>query len=380
MNFSFTEEQLALEDTLRRFVAKDYNFEKRQQYMASPDGFSREAWASYAELGLLALPFPEEFDGLNGSPLDTFIVMRVLGTGLVLEPYVSTIILCGDIIKQYATQQQKASLIPALGNGTLMLSLAHYEPQSRYCESAISASAMRQGQQWKLQGHKAVVLGAASADQLLVSARTSGQPGDENGISLFLVPAGTPGLTFKHYDCHDGTRAADILLDDVMLDDDALLGAEGAALPAIMQAIALTNAALTAEATGIMQALNTATLEYLNTRQQFGVALSSFQALQHRLADMAVATEQAESMAILAAIEMQSPDPASRLHRASGAKTFVGQKARLVGQDAIQLHGGIGVTDELIVGHYFKRLTVINRLFGDLDFHLQRYSDMIAAA
>ncbi|NYT62565.1 acyl-CoA dehydrogenase family protein [Alcaligenaceae bacterium] len=380
MNFSFTEEQLALEDTLRRFVAKDYTFEKRQQFMASPDGFSREAWASYAELGLLALPFPEEFDGLNGTPLDTYLAMRALGAGLTLEPYVSTIVLCGAIVRDYASQQHKASLIPALCNGTLMLSLAHYEPQARYCESAINASAQRQGQQWKLQGHKAVVLGAASADQLLISARTSGVAGDENGISLFLVPANTSGLTFKHYGCHDGTRAADIVLNDVIVDDTALLGPEGTALPAIMQAIALTNAALTAEATGVMQALNDATLEYLKTRKQFGVPLSSFQALQHRLADMAVATVQTDSMALLAAIEMQSTNPTTRIRRASGAKTFVGQKARHVGQEAIQMHGGIGVTDELIVGHYFKRLTVINSLFGDLDFHLQRYSDMIVAA
>lgn len=379
MNFNFAEEQLALEDTLRRFIAKDYSFEKRQQYMASPDGFSRAAWASYAELGLLALPFPEEFDGLDGSPLDIFLTMRMLGTGLTLEPYVSTIILCGDIIKQYASQQHKASLIPALCSGSLMLALAHYEPQSRYCESAISASAQRQGNQWKLQGHKAVVLGAASANQLLVSARTSGQAGDESGISLFLVPANTDGLAFRHYACHDGTHAADVLLNDVMLDEGALLGPEGEAFPAIAQAIALTNVALTAEATGIMQALNAATLEYLKTRKQFGVPLGSFQALQHRLADMAIATEQADSMAMLAAIEMQSADPATRLRRASGAKTFVGQKARHVGQEAIQLHGGIGVTDELIVGHYFKRLTVINSLFGDLDFHLQRYSDTIVA-
>lgn len=380
MNFNFTEEQLALQDTLQRFVARDYTFEKRQQFMASPDGFSREAWSTYAELGILALPFPEEDGGLNGTALDMYLTMRALGTGLTLEPYVGTVILCGDLVKRLANAEQKASLIPQICDGTLMLALAHYEPQSRYCESAINAHAVRHGDKWTLQGHKAVVLGAASANQLLVSARTSGQAGDEDGISLFLVPADATGLAFRQYGCHDGTRAADVVLTDVVLEAHALLGPEGQAFPAIMQAIALTNVALAAEATGIMQALNAATLDYLKTRKQFGVALSSFQALQHRLADMAIATEQADSMSLLAAIEMESADFTARVQRASGAKTFVGQKARLVGQDAIQMHGGIGVTDELIVGHYFKRLTVINSLFGDLDFHLQRYSDMIVPA
>jgi alkylation response protein AidB-like acyl-CoA dehydrogenase len=380
MDFNFTEEQSALEDTLRRFVAKDYTFEKRGQFIASPDGFSRAAWSTYAELGILALPFPEELGGLNGTALDTLLVTRALASGLTLEPYIGAIILCGHIVKEHASAQHKANIVPALCDGTLMLALAHYEPHSRYCESAVKTSAQWQDGQWKLSGHKAVVLGAASAGKLLVSARTSGQEGDQSGLSVFVVPADAPGLVFRHYDCHDGTRAADIVLENVALNEDALLGAEGQALPAIMQAIALANAALAAEATGIMRALNSATLEYLKTRKQFGVPLGSFQALQHRMADMAIAAEQADSMALLAAIDMQNPDPQIRLRRASGAKAFVGQKARTVGQEAIQMHGGIGVTDELIVGHYFKRLTVINSLFGDADFHLQRYSDMILVA
>lgn len=379
MDFSYTEEQLALEDTLRRFVAKDYTFDQRREFMASADGFSRSAWKTYAELGILALPFSDEFDGLNGTALDTMLVMRALGTGLTLEPYLGTVVLCGDILSKHANRQQKARLIPAIGDGSLMLALAHYEPQSRYSESAISTRATRQGGQWQLNGHKAVVLGAASADHLLVSARTDGHDGAD-ALSLFLVQPNMPGLSFRHYECHDGTRAADVIFDQVLLDEGALLGQEARALPAIMQAIALANVALSAEATGIIQALNAATLDYLKTRKQFGVPLGSFQALQHRMADMAIAAEQADSMALLAAIEMQNPDSDIRLQRASGAKTFVGQKARQVGQEAIQLHGGIGVTEELMVGHYFKRLTVINSSFGDVDFHLQRYSDIIRAA
>ena len=380
MDFTFTEEQLALEDTLQRFIAKDYTFEKRRAFMESPDRFSRAAWAAYAEFGILALPFPEEYDGLGGTALDTFLVARALGRGLILEPYLGAIVLCGSLVNAFATKEQKSAYIPALSGGSLMLALAHYEPQSRYQETIIATSARRQDRQWLLQGHKSVVLAADSADHLLVTARTRGHDGDPNGISLFLIPHDTAGLNIRSYGCHDGTRAADVVLDNVMLNDNALIGREGEALPAVMQAIALTNVALTAEATGIMRALNAATLDYLKTRKQFGVPLSSFQALQHRLADMAIATEQAESMALLAAIEMQNPDADRRLHRASGAKTFVGQQARLVAQEAIQLHGGIGVTDELIVSHYFKRLTVINSLFGDIDFHLQRYSDMLQAA
>ena len=379
MDFSYTEEQLALEDTLRRFVAKDYTFGQRHEFMAGTEGFSRDAWKTYAELGILALPFSDEFDGLNGTALDTLLVMRTLASALTLEPYLGTVVLCGDILSKHATPRQKASLIPAIADGSLMLALAHYEPQSRYSESAVSTRAIRQGNQWQLSGHKAVVLAAASADRLLVSARTDGHDGTDS-LSLFLIAANTPGLSFRHYECHDGTRAADIVFDKVLLDDSALLGQEAQALPAIMQAIALANVALSAEAAGIVRALNAATLDYLKTRKQFGVPLGSFQALQHRMADMAIAAEQADSMALLAAIEMQNPDADIRLQRASGAKAFVGQKARQVGQEAIQLHGGIGVTEELMVGHYFKRLTVINSLFGDVDFHLQRYSDTIRAA
>ncbi|PLC50694.1 pimeloyl-CoA dehydrogenase small subunit [Pollutimonas subterranea] len=379
MDFSYTEEQLALEDTLRRFIAKEYSFEQRRGYMRSADGFSRAAWRTYAELGILALPFPDEFGGLNGTALDTMLVMRALGTGLTLEPYLGTVVLCGGILKAHAYPKQQASLIPAIGDGSLMLALAHYEPQSRYDESTVSARAVRKGGQWQLDGHKAVVQGAASAGQFLVSARTNGHDGAD-ALSLFLVAATTPGLSFRYYECHDGTRAADIVFDQVLLDDDALLGREAHALPAIMQGIALANVAMSAEAAGIMQALNAATLDYLKTRKQFDVPLASFQALQHRMADMAIAAEQSDSMALLAAIEMQNPDAGVRLQKASGAKAFVTQKARLVGQEAIQMHGGIGVTDELMVGHYFKRLAVISASFGDMDFHLRRYSDIIRAA
>ncbi|KAA0911236.1 acyl-CoA dehydrogenase family protein [Pusillimonas sp. ANT_WB101] len=380
MNFNLTEEQLGLEDTLQRFLNRDYTFEKRRALLANEDGFSRSAWATYAELGILALPFPEEFGGLDGTAVDTYLVMRTLGKGLILEPYLSTIVLCGGVISGFATQAQKQVLIPSLASGESLLALAHYEPQSRYNESLVETQAVAQGDGWVLSGHKAVVLGAPSADHFLVSARLEGDSNSEEGVSLFLVPADASGLSINSWVNHDGTRAGDVVLQQVKVNADQLIGEQGKAIPAIRQAIALANSAMAAETTGIMRALIAATLEYLKTRQQFGVPLSTFQALQHRLADMAIAAEQADSMALRAAIEMQNQDPTARLRQASGAKTYVDQQARLVGQDAVQLHGGIGVTDELDVAHYFKRLTTLSLMFGDAAYHLQRYSDMLETA
>ncbi|MYN13483.1 pimeloyl-CoA dehydrogenase small subunit [Pusillimonas sp. TS35] len=379
MNFDFTEEQLGLENTLQRFFAKDYTFEQRRALLANDDGFSRQAWTTYAELGVLALPFPESCDGLGGTAVDTYLVMRNLGRGLALEPYLATVVLCGGLLRDFATQVQQEALLPAIAAGESMLTLAHYEPQARHNEGRVATRASVDGAGWLLDGHKSVVLHAASARHILVSARHHGDEGEQAGVSLFLLPRGAAGLTFKPWSNHDGTRAADILLNKVRVGRDQLIGKEGEALPAIALAIALANTAIAAEATGIMRALVDATLEYLKTRKQFGVPLSTFQALQHRLADMAIATEQADSMALRAAIEMQNPDPVVRLRQASGAKAYVSECARKVGQEAIQLHGGIGVTDELNVAHYFKRLTTLSMLFGDADYHLRRYSEAMAA-
>jgi len=379
MNFDFTEEQLGLESTLRRFLAKDYSFEQRKTLLRNEDGFSRQAWATYAELGLLALPFPESCGGLDGTAVDTYLVMRNLGRGLALEPYLATVVLCGSLLRDFATAQQKLDMLPAIAAGESMLALAHYEPQARHNESRIAARTTETADGWVLNGHKCAVLHAGGADHVLVSARHEGEEDDEEGVSLFLLPRNSAGLTLKSWVNHDGTRSADIVLDKVQAGREQLIGTPGAALPAIRHAIATACAAAAAEATGIMEALIEATLEYLKTRKQFGVPLSTFQALQHRLADMAIAAEQADSMALLAAIEMQNPDPAARIRQASGAKAFVSEYARKVGQEAIQLHGGIGVTDELQVAHYFKRITTLNMLFGDADYHLRRYSETMEA-
>ncbi len=374
MNFNYTEEQLALQDTLRRFIAKDYAFEHRRALTKSADGFDREAWKTFADFGILALPFHEDFGGLNGNAVDTMLVMEMLGRGLALEPYVSTVVLCGGLIRDAGSVAQKEALLPAIAGGELMLALAHHEAGGRYELDRVATTATSTGSGWQLDGAKAVVLGAPSADTLIVSAR------DGKGVSLFLVDAKAAGVSMRAYPTQDGARAADIRLTKVVIGADALIGTAGNALPVIERALDYANAALCAEAVGIMSALNEVTLEYLKTRKQFGVPIGNFQALQHRMADMVIATEQARSMATLAAVRADSSDAAERSRAVAAAKAYVSQSARLVGQQAVQLHGGMGVVDELNVSHYFKRLTMIGLTFGDADYHLGRFSDTLLAA
>ncbi|MFL6713659.1 MAG: acyl-CoA dehydrogenase family protein, partial [Sulfurifustis sp.] len=303
MDFNFTEEQTALQDTLQRFISRDYSFEKRREFLRSADGFSRDAWRQYAEFGLLALPFPEEFGGLNGTAVDTMIVMEAFGTGLVLEPYLATVVLGGTLIRDYGNAAQKEALLPAVAAGELMLALAHYELGSRYELNNVATTAKGDGSGWTLDGAKTVVLYGGAADKLIVSARTAGQARDEHGISLFLVDRTAAGVTVRAYATQDGQRAAEITLKNVRVPADALLGAKDKALPAIERAIDYATAALCAEAVGVMTALKGATLEYLKTRKQFGVPIGKFQALQHRMADMTIAAEQSRSMMYLACVK-----------------------------------------------------------------------------
>ena len=377
MDFTFTEEQLALQDTLTRFVEKDYAFEQRRKNLAARHHFNEATWQAFAELGILALPFAEEDGGLNGTPLDTYLVMRSLARGLVLEPYISTVVLSGTFLQQHAAAEQRSVLIPAIADGSARFAFAHYDVESRYEESRIQTRAVNGDGKWTLNGHKAMVIDAPVCNHWLITARTSGEQQDQNGLSVFLVKADHPGITVKSYQLHDGHLAADLILDNVELQPEALIGAADTAYPAIMQALAATHAALAAEADGLMAALNVATLEYLKTRKQFGVAIGTFQAVQHRMADMAIAAEQATSMALLAAISQSADDPQERILKASGARALLARLARQVGEEAVQLHGGMGVTDELVVAHYFKRVTVLNTQYGDADFHLKRYSDSL---
>ncbi|MBE7421844.1 MAG: acyl-CoA dehydrogenase family protein [Zoogloeaceae bacterium] len=377
MDFNYTDEQNALRDTLSRYIVKDYPFEARRALAKSADGFSREHWKQFAELGLLALPFPEDFGGLSvtgGNAVDTLLVMEAFGRGLVLEPYLSTVIVAGGLVRDAGSAAQKEELLPAVAGGVRMLALAHYERGARYEVSRVDTAARADGSGWKITGAKGVVLGGGSADTLLVSASTG------KGLSLFLVDARAKGVAVRNTMTQDGGRAAEITLDNVAVGKDALVGAQNGALPIVERALDYGIAAMCAEAVGIMAALDEATLEYLKTRKQFGQAIGRFQALQHRMVDMVIATEQSRSMAMMAAVKADSPDAAERRRAISAAKAYVGQQARFVGQQAVQLHGGMGVVDELNVSHYFKRLTMIDLTYGNTDHHLGLFSDMLLAA
>jgi alkylation response protein AidB-like acyl-CoA dehydrogenase len=375
VNFNYSDEQLALQDTLRRFIARDYDFEHRRAYSRSPLGYSREAWDRYAELGLLALPFPEEFGGLAGNGVDTLAVMELFGQGLLLEPYVSTVVLCGGLIRDAGSESLKKAMLPRIAAGKLQLSLAAYEAAGRYNLAHVETTAVARGDTWTLAGRKAVVLDGASADFFLVSARTAGNLSDADGVSLFLVPRDAAGLKVLGYPTQSGGTAADIQLAEVAVDGSALIGVAGRAFEVIERAVDSAIAALCAEALGIIMALNAATLEYLKNRRQFGVPIGSFQALQHRMAEMFIAAEQTRSMAIIAAVHVGTTDRIKRRHAISGAKSYIGEAARFIGQQAVQLHGGMGVVDDLIVSHYFKRLTMIDLSLGDPDHHLERFGD-----
>jgi alkylation response protein AidB-like acyl-CoA dehydrogenase len=380
MEFNYSEEQLALQDTLQRFISRDYDFDKRRKFSASSLGYSAEAWSQFAELGLLALPLPEDFGGLGGNAVDIMLVMEQFGRGLLLEPYLSTVVICGGLIRDAAPEPMQRKLLPEIAAGTTKLSLAAYEAAGRYELSYVGCTAQESGAGWRLSGRKTVVLDGASADYFLVSARSSGKVGDRDGISLFLVPRDAKGLTAAAYPTQSGARAADLQLENVTLGADALIGAPSKGLVLIERAVDRANAALCAEAVGIINALNEATLNYLKTRKQFGVAIGTFQALKHKMADMLIAAEQSRSMAIIAAVHADSQDAADRHRAVSAAKAYIGQAGRLVGQHAVQMHGGMGVVDELIVSHYFKRLTMIDLSFGDADYHLASFSDTLRPA
>jgi alkylation response protein AidB-like acyl-CoA dehydrogenase len=306
--------------------------------------------------------------------------MEQFGQGLMLEPYLSTVVTCGTLIRDAAADSVKQKLLPQIAAGTLKLSLAAHEAAGRYDLCYVGCTAQESGGNWHLSGRKTVVLDGASADYFLVSARSSGKASDRDGISLFLVARDAKGLTVAAYPTQSGARAADLLLENVSVGADALIGAPSRALPIIERAVDYGIAGLCAEAVGIINALNQATLNYLKTRKQFGVAIGTFQALKHKMADMLIAAEQSRSMAIIAAVHADLKDAADRGRAISAAKAYIGQAGRLVGQNAVQMHGGMGVVDELIVSHYFKRLTMIDLSLGDADYHLAKFSDTLRPA
>jgi len=368
MDFDLTDEQRLLKDSVDRLVADQYQFEQRKKYMAEPDGWSRAVWQQYAELGLLGLPFAEAHGGFGGGAVETMIVMETFGRSLVLEPYFATVILGGGLLRRAASPPQQQALLPQVVQGKLKLAFAHVERHSRYDLADVATTAKQDGAMWVLDGAKSVVLHGDCADRLLVTARTSGNRRDRNGIGLFLVDPSAAGVTRRGYPTQDGLRAAEVTLSGVRVpQDDAMPNA----LPAIEHAVDEAIAALCAEAVGCMQAMHETTLEYLKTRQQFGRPIGQFQVLQHRSVDMLVALEQARSMAMFAAVMAAEEDTTERRRAIAAAKVQIGRSGRHIGQEAIQLHGGIGMTMEYKVGHYFKRMTMIDKLFGDADTHLE---------
>ncbi len=373
MNFEFNEEQRQLAGSLARFLDQRYAFEARKAIVQSESGVSEAVWLQLAELGVLAIPFSEAAGGLGGGAVDLIGPMQAMGSALVVEPVLATM-LAGRLIDRCADAATRHALLAPVMAGHARLAFAHTEDHARYERDAVSARAERFGGGWVLNGLKRVVIGAPWADRLVVSATTAA-----GGVSLFVVPTQAAGVATTAFRQFDNQRAADVTLDGVRMPADALLGAEGQALPAIEEALDFATALLCAEAVGAMQYANDTTLDYLKTRKQFGVPIGSFQALQHRMVEMVISTEQARSMSLLACSKVDGEaDAAERARGVSAAKIKVSDAARQVAQETVQLHGGIGMTDELKASHTFRRLTMIAQQYGDADFHLARFAALSA--
>lgn len=372
MNFAHTEDRRMLADTLDRYVAEQYGFEARMAIAKSDSGFSRDQWATFAELGAVGVLFSEADGGYGGAGFDLAVVFESLGRGLVLEPFLASAVLAGSALAHAGNDAQKA-LLPGLIEGRMVATLAHDEPDAHYDSARVSTQARRDGAHWVLQGHKAVVPLGDQADWLVVSARTSGQVDSPDGISLFVVPADAAGLRREGHPNHDGSRSAEVHLNQVRLPAEALLGAEGQGHATLEHAIGRGVLALCAEALGAMEVAKTQTIEYLQTRKQFGVPIGSFQALQHRMATVLLEIEQARSAVINAAAALDA-DRITRERALSAAKYSIGRIGTLVAEESIQLHGGIGMTWELPLSHYAKRLVMIDHQLGDEDHHLARFT------
>lgn len=371
MDFDLSEEQSILKDSITRLLADKYSFEDRNKYLASPEGWSPAVWNSFAEMGLMALPFAEADGGLGGGAVETAIVMEALGQALALEPYFSTVVLGGSVLRFGGNDDQRAEFIPAVAEGALKLAFAQVERNSRYDLHHVETRAEKSGDGYVLSGQKSVVLNGDSADKLFVTARTAGSARDELGIGVFMVDAKSPGVSVRGYRTQDGGRAAEITFDKVAVGVDAVFGDPENGLPLVRRVVDTGIAALGAEAIGVMSAMHQQTVEYLKVRKQFGVPIGQFQVLQHKAVDMFVAIEQARSIVLYATMMAESEDAGERTRAMHATKAEMGRGGRIVGENAVQLHGGVGMTMELGVGHYFKRMTMLDIAFGDGDYHLQ---------
>jgi alkylation response protein AidB-like acyl-CoA dehydrogenase len=377
MDFNLSQEQQMLQDTVARLVRDNYTFEQREHLLKSETGFSLDFWAQLSELGLTAVPFSEELGGMGGGGVDTSLIMTELGRGLCLEPYLQSVIFAGGLLDQLGSAEQKAELLPLIARGELRLAVALDEPQSHYQLHDVQTRAKQVGGDWLLSGRKSVVVGGHNAGLILVSARTAGLSRDEEGIGLFLIDPGSSGVRHPDYPTIDGRKACELLLDNAV---GIPVGNPGQALAALRYQQGRAIAAQCAEAIGSMQAACNLTLDYLKTRKQFGQAIGKFQALQHRMVDMRIELDQATSMAILAACVADQPDCDERTRALAAAKFIVSRAARFVADQAVQLHGGIGLTWEYELSHYAKHLLMVARQFGDDDHHLQSFSRLINVA
>ncbi len=375
MDFDLTEEQSILKDSLERLLADKYGFEERKRHMASPEGWSADIWNTQAEMGLMALPFAEDDGGIGGGPVETMIVMEALGRALALEPYFATVVLGGGFLRLGGSAEQRAELVPQIAGGSQKLAFAQVERNSRYDLHHVETTAKKNGGDYVISGAKSVVLHGDSAGKIIVTARTAGGPREESGIGVFLVDAAASGVTRRGYIMQDGQRAAEIWLDKVRVPASAALGDPENALPLVRRVVDQAIAALAAESVGVMSAMHALTVDYLKVRKQFGVPIGAFQVLQHKAVDMYVALEQARSITLYATMMADSEDAAERARAIHAAKTEIGRGGRLVGEHAIQLHGGVGMTMEYAVGHYFKRMTMIDLTFGDHDHHLRALAE-----
>jgi alkylation response protein AidB-like acyl-CoA dehydrogenase len=376
VDFNYTDEQTMLADSVSRWLGADYDFARRRRLAAGEES-SDNSWRQLADLGLLGLNVPEEKGGLGGSAVDALIVMQSMGRALSVEPYLSTAVISAPLLARVGTRAQCDALLPAIVAGDCRVVVATFEPAARFDLDHIETRATRRGNAFVLNGRKSVVIGADSAQHLIVAARTAGEVRDMRGVSLFIVPVEAPGLKIRKTPTIDGLRAAEVLLENVELGPEALLGVQNEGYDELERSIDRGIAGLCAEAVGVMERLLEMTAEHLRTRRQFGQPIGHFQALQHRAADMAIATEQARATALLAAARIDAVDRRERRRAISAAKVMAGESGRYVGEQAVQLHGGMGMTDELPVGWYFKRLVAIDLTYGDVGHHLELYGAML---
>lgn len=371
MDFSFTDEQSMLRDTVASYLADHYSFDQRRAALGKEPGWSPQIWKAFAEeLGILGAPFSEELGGLGGGPIENMIVMEEFGKALVVEPYLGTVVIGGGFLK-HSGHPNAEVLIGQIIAGEAIFAFAYAEPQGRYNLADLKTTAKKDGAGYVLNGHKAVVIGAPYATHLIVTARTGGGQRDAQGVSVFIVEKGAAGVSTRDYPTVDGFRASEVMLENVKVGADALVGPEGAALPLVEKVVDEAIAATCAEACGVLSKLHEGTLEYTKQRKQFGQPISAFQVLQHRMVDMFIQVEQSVSMTYMATIKLA--DDKERTKAAAAAKVQIGKACKFVGQNAIQLHGGMGMTDEMAIGHYFKRATMIESAFGSTDHHLARY-------